>query len=250
MVNGAMLARGNYRTFLPQNRRINELARAVGSLNLDDRDLIIARADTVDDLCSWVPLLNRGTVLFCRSAQYELSDSERRGFHRSRQAFYLYFTGRDSLWVDGVVRDPAALTAQDRLAFAGEINPADKDTLETGKREIVAELIPRMLEVESQQDSTRDFFRPYPRILVVDEAKDPVFVKQRLASYLSIESEQRVGDFSVLWCRPREGHDEPELSPKHASGTASSRKKVKLGLLREVEGAFSFRNIPSRPEAA
>ncbi len=250
MVNGAMLARGNYRTFLQQNRRIDELARAVGSLGLDDRDLIIARADTVDDLCSWVPLLNRGTVLFCRSAQYELSDSERRGFHRSRQAFYLYFTGRDSLWVDGVVRDPAALTAQDRLAFAGEINPADKDTLGTGKREIVAELIPRMLEVESQQDSMRDFFRPYPRILVVDEAKDPIFVKQRLASYLSIESEQRVGDFSVLWCRPREGHEEPELSPKHASRAASSRKKVKLGLLREVEGASSFRNIPSRPEAA
>ena len=202
MVNGAMLARGNYRTFLPQNRRIDELARAIGSLNLDDRDLIVARADTVDDLCSWVPLLNRGTVLFCRSAQYELSDSERRGFHRLRQALYLYFTGKDSLWVAGVVRDPAALTAQDRLAFAGEINPADRETLETGRREIVAELIPRMLEVEKQQDSMRDFFRPYPRILVLDDLKGSVFVKQRLASYLSIESEQSIGDFSVLWCRP------------------------------------------------
>jgi len=213
MVNGALLAMGNYRSFLPQNTQVSELAQAVGSLKIDDSDLIVARADTVDDLCSWVPLLKRGTVLFCRSAQYELSDSERRGFHRLRQAFYLYFTGKDSGWVDRVVRDPAALTAQDRLAFAGEINLSDTDTLDTGKREITAELIPRLVEVEKLQDPTQDFFRPYPHILVIDDAKHPVFVKERLSSYLSIDAEQKVGDFVVLWCRPNIQRGEP--GPSH-----------------------------------
>jgi len=177
-------------------------------VRIDGGDLIIARADTVDDLCSWVPLLNRATVLFCRSAQYELSDSERRGFHRLRQAFYFYFTGKDTRWVDGVISDPAALTAQDRLAFAGEINPTDKDTLDTGKREIMAELIPRLAEVENQQGPAQDFFRPYRRVLVIDDARRPTFARDHLSSYLSIDSEQRVGDFVMLWCRPNQGRDE------------------------------------------
>ena len=209
MVNGVLLAMGNYRSFLPQNTEVSELAQAVGSLKIDDSDLIVARADTVDDLCSWVPLLNRGTVLFCRSAQYELSDSERRGFHRLRQAFYLYFTGQDSRWVDRVVRDPGELTAQDRLAFAGEINPSDKDTLDKGRREITAELIPRLAEVENRQDPARNFFRPYPRVLIIDHATHPIFVKERLLWYVSIDSEQKAGDFVVLWCRPNLGRGEP-----------------------------------------
>jgi len=214
-VNGAMLASGNYRWSLPQNREISELAHAVGSVRIDGGDLIIARADTVDDLCSWVPLLNRATVLFCRSAQYELSDSERRGFHRLRQAFYLYFTGKDTRWVDGVISDPAALTAQDRLAFAGEINPTDKDTLDTGKREIMAELIPRLAEVENRQGPAQDFFRPYRRVLIIDDARRPAFARDHLSSYLSIDSEQRVGDFVMLWCRPNQGRDE---SPSQVRG--------------------------------
>jgi hypothetical protein len=205
VVNGAMLALGNYRAFLPQNKEISEFARAVSSLKVVDGDLILARADSVDDLCAWAPLLTRGTVIFCRSAQYELSDSERRGFHRFRQALYLFFTGKDSRWVEGVLRDPAALTEQDRLAFAGEINPSDQETLNTGKREIEAELVPRLGEVEKLQSLTQFLARPYPRVLVIDDARHRVFVRERLSSFLTIDSEQQVGDFVLLWCRPNAG---------------------------------------------
>ena len=170
-----------------------------------DGDLILARADSVDDLCAWAPLLTRGTVIFCRSAQYELSDSERRGFHRFRQALYLFFTGKDSRWVEGVLRDPAALTEQDRLAFAGEINPSDQETLNTGRREIEAELVPRLGEVEKLQSVTQFLARPYPRVLVIDDARHGVFVRERLSSFLTIDSEQQVGDFVLLWCRPNAG---------------------------------------------
>jgi hypothetical protein len=205
VVNGAMLAWGNYRAFLPQNRDVSEFARAVSIVKVADGDLIIARADSVDDLCAWAPLLTPGTVLFCRSAQYELSDSERRGFHRVRQALYLYFTGKDSSWVEGVIRDPAALTEQDRLAFAGEINPSDEDTLETGKREIEAELIPRLVTVEKLRSLTQFLSRPSLRVLVIDDARHRVFVKERLSSFLTIDSEQQVGNLVMLWCRPNEG---------------------------------------------
>lgn len=203
-LNGAMLAQAGYRAFLSQNSEVSKFAETLRSLKVDDNDLVIARADTVDDLCSWVPLLNRGRVLFCRSAQYELSDSERRGMHRLRQAFYLYFTGKDSGWVDQVVRDQAALTAQDRLAFAGEISTSDKETLETGRRGIAAELIPQLAEVEERPAEARDFFRPYLRVVVIDKASRPTFVKERLTSYLAIDSEQAAGDFVVLRCRPNQ----------------------------------------------
>jgi hypothetical protein len=149
--------------------------------------------------------VTRGTVLFCRSAQYELSDPERRGFHRFRQALYLYFTGKDSDWVEGVIRDPAALTEQDRLAFAGEINPSDQETSDTGKREVAAELVPRLAEVEKLQSLTQLLSRSFPRVLVIDDARHRVFVKERLSSFLAIDSEQQVGNFVLLWCRPHAG---------------------------------------------
>jgi hypothetical protein len=212
VINGALLAFGNYRTYLPQNTGISSLAQAVNSLQLNDSDLIVARADTVDDLCSWVRLLNRGTVLFCRSAQYELSDSERRSFHRLRQAFYLYFTGKDTSWVEGVMADPTALTAQDRLTFAGEVNAADKEIWEKGRREVTAELIPRLSQVEQRQDPVQGFFLPHPRVLVIDDAKRPLFSRERLESYLSIVSEQKVGDFLMLWCTPKPPHHDAEAS--------------------------------------
>ncbi len=224
-INGAMLAIGNYRSSLPENREAADLARALTSFKIDNGDLIIARADTVDDLCAWVPLLHRGTVLFCRSAQYELADSERRGFHRLRQALYLYFTGKDSRWVDGVVNDPAALTAQDRLAFAGEISVSDKETLDRGKREIMTELLPKLASVEQRQDQAKLFFQPYPSILVVDDASHPLFVKDRLLSYLSIESEERSGNFVLLRCRPSAQRD--AVGPS-SSRAASSRKNAFL----------------------
>jgi hypothetical protein len=214
VINGALLASGNYRNFLPQNRELGSLAEAVSSLQLNDNGLIVARADTVDDLCSWIPLLNRGTVLFCRSAQYELSDSERRGFHRLRQAFYLYFTGKDASWVQGVMADPTALTAQDRLTFAGEVNAADKEVLEKGKHEVTAELIPRFTQVEQRQDQVQGFFLAHPRVLVIDDAKRQLFSRERIEAYLSIISEQKVGHFVMLWCTPKPLHHEVEVPPQ------------------------------------
>src|SRR5579862_1239784 len=51
IVNGALLAWGNYRAFLPQNREISELARTLESLQVESGELVLSRADRVDDLC-------------------------------------------------------------------------------------------------------------------------------------------------------------------------------------------------------
>jgi hypothetical protein len=200
--NGFVVAYANYRHSLPENRKTNNLALAVRPLNLSKADLIIARAKSVDDPCSWIPLLTPTKVLFCRSAQYELSTEEKRTIYRERQAFYLYFMGRDSRGIERVATDSIDLAEQDRLAFAGEINTADKERSDQAKASIRTDLVPLLLQVEQSDGRMQSFFTPYKRVLIIDDATNPTFVRQRLSRYFSIESERSIDDIVFLWCRP------------------------------------------------
>jgi len=200
-LNGIVLALADYRYSLPENRNMNDLASALRSAGLTSEDLVLAPAETVDDSCAWVPLFSSGRVLFCRSAQYELSTEEKRGTYRLRQAFYLYFTGKDSGEIGRILSDPSNLTAQDRLAFAGEINPADKDRLEMARTAIGTDLVPLLLQVEQRNRQVSGFFTPHKRVLVIDHAENAKFKRPRLLEYLSIDQEIKFGDLVFLWCK-------------------------------------------------
>jgi hypothetical protein len=200
--NGLVLAFADYRYSLPENRDASALAQAFQLLNITKEDLVIARAESVDDSCSWVPLLTPARVLFCRSAQYQLSTEEKHSLYRLRQAFYLYFTGKGSREIERVATDSGNIGEQERLAFGGEINTADKDLWNQGKSAIRTDLVPLLSQVEQRNDRVRSFFSPYKQVLIVDDATNPTFVRQRLSFYFSIESESRIDDLVFLWCRP------------------------------------------------
>jgi hypothetical protein len=199
--NGLLLAFAANRSSLAENRTTNDFAGAIRSLNLTKEDLVIARADSVDDLCAWVPILTPAKVMFCRSAQYELSVEEKRTLYRLRQAFYLYFIGRDASLTERAATDSNALPQQESLVFSNE-NPSDKKGWDEAKASILTDLVPLISQVESRDARTQKFFFRYSRVLVVDDGANPIFVTQRLGSYFSIESERKINGFVFLWCRP------------------------------------------------
>jgi hypothetical protein len=201
-INGAILALASGRYLLPLNQHLAGFARALGSANLEDGDLVVTSAETVDDLCAWVPLLSRGRVLFCRPAQYELSADEKRGLYRSRQAFYLYFKGKDTRWLEQVTSDPHA-SDEGTLLFADETTSSDRGYRDKGRLAIRTDLIPKMLGVEQSDSEMRSFFHPYRRVLVVEDAGHSAFVRERLESYFRIYAEGRVDNFALLWCGPK-----------------------------------------------
>jgi hypothetical protein len=199
--NGLLLARAADRSSLAENRTTNDFVVTIRSLNITKEDLVITRADSVDDLCAWVPLVTPAKVLFCRSAQYELSIEEQRSLYRLRQAFYLYFLGKDAQEIEHAVTDSSALAQQERLAFSNE-ETADRKRWEEAKDSIRTDLVPLLSQVEKRDTGAQSFFSPYSRVLVVDDATNPTFVRLRLASYLSIKSESRTGDLLYYWCTP------------------------------------------------
>lgn len=200
IANGMLLALASNRNSLAENRMTNDFAATIRSLHITREDLVITRAESVDDLCAWVPLLTPAKVLFCRSAQYELSPEERRRVYRPRQAFYLYFAGKDGLQIEVAATDSS--TEQERLAFTNQTSSSDKKGWEDAKTSIRTDLLPLLSEVEKRDSRMRSFFLPYGRVLVVDDAMNPTFARQRLASYFSIESEGRAGEFIYFWCTP------------------------------------------------
>jgi len=47
------------------------------------------------------------------------------------------------------------------------------------------------------------FFRQFKTILVIDDAANPTFVPERLASFFNIENEHRIGDLVLTSCDPK-----------------------------------------------
>jgi hypothetical protein len=215
-LNGMVLAFVSYRDSLPQNRTTSEVASALRSADLMDHadqfdhadqgltasDLVLARAESVDDSCAWVPLFSPSTVLFCRSAEYQLSAEEKHGIYRERQALYLYFSGKDSAEIARDLSDSANSAEQDRLVLAGEISPADKDATRQVLATTRAELVPLIVQAEQRSETMRQFFSPYGRVLVLNQPGNPAFDRSRLSQYLSVERETRVGNVVLLWCKP------------------------------------------------
>jgi hypothetical protein len=202
-VNAMLLAEATYRAFLPLNQQQAETASLLKSIPLRADDLLIVRANIVDDPCEWAPLVSGAKVLFCRNAAALLTPNQNQTIQRFRQALYLYFTGKDSRQLERITEDPKASEEQMRLAYFGGIIPFRKEERERGLRAIRMELIPLLDSAERQDPPEHAFLRQYSRILVVDNRQYPVFDRQRLASYLVIQKEVPWGDLTILFCNPK-----------------------------------------------
>jgi hypothetical protein len=202
-VNAMLLAEATYRAFLPLNQQQVEIASLLKSIPVRPDDLLIVRANTVDDPCEWAPLVSGAKVLFCRNAAALLTLNQNQTIQRFRQALYLYFIGKDSRQLERLAEDPQAYEEQMRLAYFGGVIPFRKEERARGLSAIRMQLIPLLDGAERQDPPQVAFFRQYSRILVVDDPQHPVFYRQRLASYLVIQKEVPWGDLTVLSLSPK-----------------------------------------------
>lgn len=109
---------------------------------------------------------------------------------------------RTSRGIDHIASDPSDLKERDWLAFTCEMNTADEVRWNQAKASIRTDLIPLLSQVKQGDGRMQSFFSPYKRVLIIDDIEDPTFVRQRLSLYFSMESERRIDDQGVLWCRP------------------------------------------------
>jgi hypothetical protein len=205
LINGAILTRAAYVTFLPLNRERADFARLLKSHPTNSRDLVIARSQFSDDPATWIPLLTDAETLFCRNAQYLLVPEQNRDINRFRQAMYLYFTGRGTAWLDQVLANPKDAGDLMQLAFAAQITSFEGKERQTGADIVKEEIAPWLAKVESHAPESREFFNKYRTILVVDDIKNRSFVVPQVQSYLKITSEENFGELIVLTCVPEDG---------------------------------------------
>jgi hypothetical protein len=203
LINGSLLVSGSYRGFLGINLDVAHLSSLGRSLNLTNRDLIIAPSKDVDDACGWLPLISTSPVMFCTDSEVMLSPQQNRNIQHFRQALYLYFTGEDSdlLERELSVSDPSSLMY--RLGYWAEAATSSPEERKDGIRQIQSDLIPELHKVEKRDAAVGAFFRDYTRIIVVDKNRVHSFDSNRLDSFLEFETRQGFQDLTVSFYRPK-----------------------------------------------
>ena len=202
ILNGLLLSVGTYRGFLPYNREQVEVVRLLSSMRLQTGDLVIARSRNVDDPCGWVALLSKRQVLFCTDAGVMLTPQQDRDIHRFRQALYLYFSGKDSSYLQGVLTDPNATGLMYQLGYWAEGASFSREEQQEGLHAIQTDLIPRLEHVENHDAAVNGFLRQFRRIIVIDNLQNLTFSPSRLAAFLELTEEQHVGNLVVLSYAP------------------------------------------------
>jgi hypothetical protein len=128
-----------------------------------------------------------------------------RDIHRFRQALYLYFSGKDSGYLQRVVTDPNPAKALYQLGFWAEAISWSAEEQKEGLRGIQSDLMPILRGVEEHDAPTSKFFHQFHRVIVIDDLQDPTFLPARLGSFLKLEGEQHLDNGVLLYYVPRVG---------------------------------------------
>lgn len=190
-LSGALLAEGNYRFHLSRNLELADMAEWLARGEVSRNDLVISQYDA----CDWVPVLSDAEVLYCRNAECLLTHEQTRNLQRFREALYLYFLGKDHIWL-------GATSALERYGFYNEL-PVEAQTGENRTAAIRSELLPSLELVEKRDASVVDFFHRYRRIWVVQNGQEPIFDKAALGSYLEFREQQNFGALAVISAIPK-----------------------------------------------
>lgn len=202
LLHGALVARGNYRTFLTFNQAQKEEANILVPLNLQADDLVIADARYVDDTSCWLPLVSRARVLFCRNAEFALAPEELESVQDRRLAFYLYFSGWDEARVSQLLSPEMPSSQQDFLSLTQERLALEGPERAAALAALKSRLLPALASIENRDPAAQQFLRQSNRVVVIYQAEDPTFSRARLESYFQITGQQQVGNSVLLWCKP------------------------------------------------
>jgi hypothetical protein len=186
------MAEGNYRANLAFNLEQAEMSRWFARGEVSAEDLVITRFETTAyDNCEWIPLLSEAEVLYCRNAQLALTPEQNGDVQRLREVLYMYFDGKDHLWLENS-------THFERYGLYGDLSSFRKPE-ELAARVVALrnELHPLFDRIENNDPSTRAFFRRFRRVWIIQSPND-TFVTPRLESYLNLKDQETTGSLVVI----------------------------------------------------
>lgn len=172
-----------------------QIVRIVSENNMGKDNLVIASANNVDDTSTWIPLVTQAHVIFSRDSHFVLPVKNAYDIYFYREALYLYMGGRDSAWVKFNLRKP-------RFVIFPTTLPLNVPDREKTISYVEAILLPLMSRIEAGDPDTFKLLRSYNRILVIDDADNPMFLRNNLSKYLTIIKEEIRGLSLLLWCKP------------------------------------------------
>ncbi len=202
VAHGALSAYGNYLGMRAVNGRNAESAAVLQSSSLTSRDLVVAPAETVDDLAAWAPLVSPASVLFCRNAEFVLSPEQETTVQLPREAAYLYMTGRDRAWLEQVLSPATPVEQQNYLALTQSRLLLEGPHRAAALADLRDSLEPFLHSVASDDPAISALFARYDRVLVLDSTDRPVFHEDRLARYLQPISSAHAGTIRLRWYKP------------------------------------------------
>jgi len=187
IANGAFQAEGGFRAYLERNRVQADMGRWLSSGPVSANDLVIT---TDHDTCTWVPLLSKAQVLFCRIAQCVLTPEQNLSVQRQREVLYLYFLGKDTKWLQTTRTGFEGHGFYNEIQIKGE----DPNALMAASR---SALTPLFEQVENNAEATHEFFRGFHRVWVVEDPSEQPFSREHLRTYLALGEEKRVGTLVI-----------------------------------------------------
>jgi len=199
LVLGLLTGYGMYRFFLQKNVANIEGARIIESLHLGPEDLVVAPSNESDDPATWLPLVSRGKTLFCKNSDLVLAPSEL-NVQDDRRAAYFFLTGRDVDWLENVL---ARKQSSPELWF--DVTRIQERPYLVGKtrnravNETRARMVPLLQKVQTDDPDLRKLFANQRRILVFQLSQAPAFSNEHLSKYLKVQSEQRIGQYQLMW---------------------------------------------------
>jgi hypothetical protein len=193
VANGTLQAEGGYRAYLERNRVQADLATWLSSGQVSADDLVIT---TDHDTCSWVPLLSKAQVLFCRIAQCLLTPEQNLSVQRQREVLYLFFLGWDRNWLR------TTNTGFESHGFYNEIQIKGEDP-EKLRYKSRSALAPIFEKVETGDAAIYDFFRRFHRVWVVEDPSEQPFSREHLRTYLALGEEESAGALVITAASPK-----------------------------------------------
>lgn len=193
--NGALASWAAVRANADTNSRDASYAQVINKLNLTSEDLVIAPAKEVDDVSTAVPLLSRAHVLYTPEAEILLGPRDE-SLMNERQAAYLYFSGRDSNWVESQLAKnllpSAVLTLGQRFDLQYHRRP---DLLQ---KQVRQNLLPELRALDKAVMPS--VFTSSHRVVILDDADHPTFDGSHVKQLLKVSEDYKIDSIRVRVC--------------------------------------------------
>ena len=195
---GLILAEGNYKSNLTFNREQADLSRWLAQGQVAANDLVITRfSNSSYDDCEWIPLLSNAEVLYCRNAQLTLTAEQNRELQRFREVLYLYFDGKDHLWLENA-------TQFEPYGLYGEISSFHTSAERSARiAALRREMQPFFEQIERRDPAITGLFHQFRRVWVIERRGDDGFQDQRLRTYMDIKRREDAGSLNVSMAEPK-----------------------------------------------